>query len=288
MSVATSKRALKQRLDHYLWRNNSPSATALRGLIEEHFLPFERVAIIGGMVRDFARAGKGAFKSDVDLVIDTPAIHVENLAIRLNAKPNRFGGYSCLLGHWKIDFWALQTTWASKEGHSKVHGLQDLIGCTFFDWDAVLYDIRSRKILCNPDYFDTLRRGKIDINLLPNPSINGNLLRAIRRILLWDIEPGPRLHAFILKYLSNDILEEITKNDYAIYGHSLLSEFSNSKRLIDCVDDKEKRNQISTKYARQLNLPGIAELDCSSRYTAAKRIRLERGGVGPHRLDSLF
>ncbi len=268
MSVAANERVLKRRIDDYIWRDKSAPVASLRRLLSEHFLGFSRVAIIGGMVRDFARAGACGFKSDVDLVIDAPVKEIEELAHRLGAKPNRFGGYSYAAERWKLDFWALRSTWAYRAGYANINQLEDVIGCTFFDCDSVLYDVKQRQVVCHKSYLDRLRHRTIEINLLPTPSINGNLLRAVRRILLWDFEPGPRLRSYILEHLSDASFDEIARADKTLYPHSLISEFSSADTLRDHVGNRERRSRLATFYARQLALPNVLLWDQNERASA--------------------
>jgi hypothetical protein len=257
LSVAATKAILKRRVDEYLWRDKSSTVAKLRRLLKDNFLAFDRVAVIGGMVRDLARAGKPGFKSDIDLVVDAPVRDVETLAARLSAKPNRFGGYSYVTDAWKVDFWALHSTWAYREGHAKVDRLEDVTRCTFFDWDAVLYDVQRRQVVCDADYLDRIRTKRIEINLSATPSINGNLLRAVRRILLWDLEPGPLLHAFIAQHLSEASFKEIALTDRALHTHSFISNFVSVESLREHIGNREKRKELATVYARQLELSGL-------------------------------
>jgi hypothetical protein len=257
LPVADNNAILKRRVDDYLWRDKSSTVTKLRGLLNEHFTSFDRVAIVGGMIRDLARAGKRGFKSDVDLVVDAPTWEVAKLAERLNAKINRFGGYSYSTDHWKVDFWALHSTWAHRERHRIIYRLEDVIFCTFFDCDAVIYDLKHRQIITGSNYLDKLRNRTIDINLAETPSINGNLLRAVRRILLWDLEPGPLLRSFIMQHLSDTSLAEMARVDRALYVHSLVSKFSSAEGLREQIGSRERRSQLATWYAHQLALPGM-------------------------------
>lgn len=276
MSVATDKHALKKRIDRFLWDSNSVRAVELRRLLKDRFIPFGRVAIIGGMVRDFARSGREGFSSDVDLVIDVPIEKVAALATELSADPNRFGGYSWSIGSWKIDFWAMESTWAYREGHVDVGRLEDLTSCTFFDWDAILYDLGTKSIHCDRDYLDRLRRGQLDINLMPTPSVNGNLLRAVRRILLWDLEAGPRLTEFIERHLDDVTLSEISATDRRLYATSLVSGFRTTRLLLDHLKCKEERLELATYYARQLSLPGILDEDERDDPEASNRSEADR------------
>jgi hypothetical protein len=215
MSIAPNQLALKKRIDTYLWTNKSSEMKALQSLLQAHFLKFSRVAIIGGLVRDFAREGRDGFKSDVDLVIEAPEDTVAELASRLGAKKNVFGGYAYGSGHWKIDFWALETTWARK--HVSIQKMEDVISGTFFDWDAVAYDLQKRQLICSDDYLDRMRHRTLEINLLPNPSPLGNLVRAMRRLVLWNVRPGPELRSFIDQHLDEDSLRYVQAKEFELF-----------------------------------------------------------------------
>lgn len=217
MPTAPNHYALKRRLDRYFWANKTAEMVYLQATLEQHFRKFERVAVIGGLVRDFAREGRSGFRSDVDLVIDAPAEEVARLAERLRATPNRFGGYGCQEGPWKIDFWALETTWARR--HVPVQKLEDVVSCTFFDWDAVAYDLWGRKLICASGYLERIRQRTLDINLLPNPSPMGNLVRAVRRVVLWQIHPGPELRNFINEHLDEDALRFVQAKEKELFSH---------------------------------------------------------------------
>lgn len=217
MAIAPNKSALKRRLDRYLWANKSGEMEALQAVLKSNFQSFDRVAVIGGLVRDFAREGRTGFRSDVDLVIHDSKEEVALLAEKLSATPNRFGGYGYKSGPWKIDFWALETTWAKK--HVPMHTLEDVLLGTFFDWDAVAYDLWERKLICHDDYLERLRTKTLEINLRPNPSPMGNLVRAIRRLVLWQLVPGERLMCFIDEYLDEDALHYLQKKEEELFSY---------------------------------------------------------------------
>jgi hypothetical protein len=257
MLIAADNAHLKQRLDRYLWHDDSMPLVHLRRLLNVHFGAFQRVAIIGGLVRDFARRGVSGFRSDVDLVIDAPQQDVASLANRLGAQANRFGGYAYKHPNWKIDFWALETTWAARSGHVNVVTLTDLTKCTFFDWDAVLYDISKKKIIAKDGYFEGLRQNRIEINLLATPSIQGNLLRSVRRLLLWNLEAGPQLKDFISSHLDAESFEAIAKTELSIFPNPVLRLFGNVDALVEQLFSLEHRQRINTSFARQPNLPGV-------------------------------
>lgn len=219
MPTAPNNLALKRRLDRYFWDNGTGEMAFLHRLFDENFSSFERIAVVGGLVRDFAHEGRSGFRSDLDLVIDAPQESVSRLAARLNATSNRFGGFGCKQGPWKIDFWALETTWARRHVH--VESLSDIVSCTFFDWDAVAYDLRGRSLICSDNYLNRIRGGTLDINLLPNPSPLGNLVRAVRRLTVWKVRAGPLLMKFIGENLDDSALRFVQNKEMELYSYAV-------------------------------------------------------------------
>ena len=72
MRVAPDLSALKSRFDRYFWANRSGEMALLQQLLSDHFSAFDRIAVIGGLVRDFAREGRTGFQSDINLCYRGP------------------------------------------------------------------------------------------------------------------------------------------------------------------------------------------------------------------------
>ncbi|AVH43719.1 hypothetical protein [Agrobacterium tumefaciens] len=257
MTVASKKHIVKRRMDDYVWRDNTLASRRLRKVLESHFQRFDNIAIVGGMVRDFARVGKTGFVSDVDLVIDAPADEVADTAHASGAKGNAFGGFSISEPGWSLDFWALETTWAVRKGHVQANSLRDFTRSTFFDYDAIMYDVRRRTIVCDDGYLEGLHNRVMDVNLLPNPTTVGNLFRAVRRILLWELSPGPCLTRFIVDNLTDANFSDIVKADKRKSASPFLHKYQNALDLRDAVICPENRRRMSTYYGQQLRLPGF-------------------------------
>lgn len=152
-----------------------------------------RVAIFGGMIRDLARGGAKAFRSDVDLVIDCEVEELERFVRKLPVERNKFGGYRFLGRRFAYDLWALPSTWAVRQGHVAADALADLTKTTFFDCDAVVYDARTRAIHWADCYLDRLQDGTVEINLEDNPNRVGVLARTLRILFEWRQSLGPQL-----------------------------------------------------------------------------------------------
>ncbi len=261
MPVAPDRRALKRRLDSFFVTNRTGEMVALRAVLAARFHDFQRVAVIGGLVRDFAREGRTGFRSDVDLVIEAPASQVQALALELKAVANRFGGYGFRDGPWRIDFWALETTWAARHAGVRLTCLEDVLRCTFFDWDAAAYDLKTRRVLCSDDYLERMRQGVLDINLRDSPSPRGNLLRAIRRLALWRARPGPGLRSFIDQHLDDAMFQELQIYERQQRFSQLVmprwaDAFSARRGLLEHVDPDASLSQPSLP----LTNPGLKQL----------------------------
>jgi hypothetical protein len=158
--------------------------------------------VIGGLLRDLSLVGNSGFKSDVDFVVDPVSMtEFDRLARQLGARLNRFGGFGITLQRWKVDVWPRERTWAAIHGYAEVNALQDLIHTTFFDCDAVLYDIAAHKITAKRGYFKRIQNRVIDINLQPNPNPLGNAVRALRYAYRWDAALGEKLVMHVAKQI---------------------------------------------------------------------------------------
>lgn len=139
------------------------------------------VAIFGGMLRDLLLDGNEKFCSDVDLVIDTDDIgSLESALMRFSPHRTAFGGYRIRLQRWSLDLWPLKWTWAIRHGYVQGESLSDLIRTTFFNWDAVVYELRSGTIHCSPTYVEELSDRFLTINFAENPNPEGAAIRALR------------------------------------------------------------------------------------------------------------
>lgn len=247
----------KRRVDSFLWRDPSMAVVRLRSVLRTYVEEFDRVYIIGGMLRDLARGGKAAFRSDVDLVVWADPQKVSSFAVKSGAEANKYGGFRSIHPHWEVDFWALDNTWASVAGHVHVAEPRDLLKSTFFDCDAALYDLKSRNIIASECYLSNLASRTVDLNLAATPSVNSNLMRASRRLLLWNATAGPRLRAFIESELNEKSFGKILSLEAERYPSPVIGLFENRERLKRALLHKESRVSFGAEFAEQLNLPGI-------------------------------
>ena len=218
------------------------------------------VALIGGAIRDVARAGKQGFSSDLDFVVyDGDRDNFAAQMDRHHGIKNKFGGYGLHGFRWKVDVWHLEDTWAKTAGLVEVRAPIDLLRCTFFDWDSAIYEIGNRKLVLPEDYLERLRSNVMDIRLEENPNPRGSLVRALRRAARWKVRFGPKLTAFSRKYLREIPWEDLTSLDARAFFDPVLKYLDRSK-LLEQLDTPTNSSvgEVTLpvpEWASQMNLP---------------------------------
>jgi hypothetical protein len=185
--------------------------------------PIGDCAIFGGLPRDFAREGRDAFKSDVDIVVDAVPEELDALLEQFGGQRNRFGGYRLRYGRFDFDVWALQTTWAVSNGHVDVHSLMDLIKTTFFDCDAVVFHCRTLEINRSEQFWTSIKSGIVDINLEANPHYLGTLVRTLKIAFNKQQQLAPRLSNYLAKGIERSYNELLDYANRKNIGVGLLS-----------------------------------------------------------------
>lgn len=221
---ATTRDVLVKRVRRLLGLEGYAAQTEVSAKVLPYLNSLGSVALIGGAIRDVARAGRRGFSSDFDFVIyesDRQTFVDEMKACC--SKPNKFGGYSLsLFERTKVDVWHIEDTWARTAGLASVTGPADLLNCTFFDWDSVVYEVGSAKLIVPADYFFRLSLNVMDIRLEANPNPRGSLVRALRRACLWNVKFGPRLTAFAKRSLTELQWDELVALDARAFSFPVL------------------------------------------------------------------
>lgn len=201
----------------------------LRREVINSFSEIGDVLIIGGLVRDLAFYGADERPlSDIDFVITGNTKKLSDLAADLKAVPNRFGGFGLKKNGYNIDFWSMHSTWAKVNRHARIARPKDLVKSTFFDWDAIIYDVRSKNVYALPHYINRLHSRTLEINLEETPSIHGNLVRALRRLVMWDAKPGRKLRTFIADNLTAADWNSIVDAEKIAFSVTYLSQFQSA------------------------------------------------------------
>ena len=225
-------RNLKQKLRYFLeteYRNRSEVREVLSQLAG-----LGRIAIIGGMLRDLSLFGNYRFKSDLDLVIDpVNAEKFRQFAKSIRANKNRYGGYSIPLKEWKIDVWVLQETWVLTNNHIGIDELEELPKATFFNCDAIVYDLSSRQLYCKIKYFENLCQRKLEINLENNPNPIGNSVRAFRYSIAKGFKWGPNLSEYVKARIAQYGWQKLEQYEADSFADSTLGQLDKEKLFDD-------------------------------------------------------
>ncbi len=223
MSKISSSSTIKKRITRFLtstsyWRQE------ISGVIDL-LSPAGSVGIFGGALRDLALTGNQSFPNDVDLVVSTDDLdHLSWLVKDFQPVRNRYGGYSFRSQHWKFDVWALSQTWAIREGLIPASDLSDLVKTTFFDWDAIVFDTKTKRLSTCDDYFEKISMGMVGINLARNPYPLGNAVRALRMYLSMRAGLSISLGDYVLSVIDEVGMHELVDAERKGFRNLLLSE----------------------------------------------------------------
>lgn len=247
---ANSISALRKRVGRFL-SSDRYSREEIREVIDA-VSPLGEIAIFGGAIRDLGLRGNEYFPRDVDMVIATKDVDSLDRALaRFNKTKNRFGGYRLSLGRWKADLWPLHLTWAFQEDYFNGNGFRDLLKTTFFDWDAVLYEINGGSIVALDGYLERLQSGVVDLNFEPNPNPVGATVRILRLCISGNGRLAPRLTHYLQSRFLDYKVTELINAERGGYEKPILTEDNISslkKRLaMHVADDSQKPFGIRLK-----------------------------------------
>ena len=216
------------------------------------------IVLIGGMLRDIILFGNWGFKSDLDCVIKPKDINeFDKYMMGLGAHVNKFGGYAIQLNRWKIEVWPLERTWAHVNRHVNVSDFKDLRKVTFFNCDAIIYDLNQKSFIVNDSYFDDLSNRILEINLKPNPNPTGNAVRAFRYALTKGFHWGPNLMYFMAEVIDSVGWDDLRKSELRSFNtqyidlinrdtmnRALNSQISTSELSSFSLSDFERNKQL--------------------------------------------
>ncbi|HGN0026091.1 TPA: hypothetical protein ACKRF0_002710 [Proteus mirabilis] len=182
----------------------------------------------GGVVRDIELRNT---PSDIDLVFNGDRDSFNLLLNYLNSEKiakNKFGGFRIETDGLDIDLWHFEDTWAflNNKIETNDNHINNILKTTFFNWDAVLFDLKKQNIIYNDDYCFNLKNKYLKINLYDNPNVIGSFSRIIKNIFHNQAN-----------YLSEDVLIYLYKS-FEDYSLSEIREF---------YLDKNKKCKLQTR-----------------------------------------
>ncbi|MEE9396450.1 MAG: hypothetical protein V3V31_05485 [Methylococcales bacterium] len=255
IKVVESFSQLKKRVQHFL-SSDAYGRPEIKAALDE-FSKYGSLVLFGGLLRDLSLVGNEGFNSDVDVVVKTNNwTEFKKCLQGYNYSQNKFGGFRIQLSRWSIDLWQLEDTWASKQGYVNVKTFEDLCNTTFFDWDAIAYDLETKKIIAINDYLTRVRSHIIDINLSDNPNPVGNSIKALRYLEKYEAKLSPRLASYISSVLNDYDSTDISKLEKISHERGVLGNLASMH--INALEEHQKTEPLfplkKEQYQKSLDL----------------------------------
>lgn len=139
------------------------------------------IYLIGGVLREFCDNGDLVTLRDVDIVVDVKnQSYWQSVLQDYSLRSNRFGGYKLYCSGLLVDTWAIDQTWAFREGFVNAN-YADYVSLlpetVFLNIDAIIYDW-TREHWYHQHYLKAMKDRMLDVILPENPQITLNLVRA--------------------------------------------------------------------------------------------------------------
>lgn len=217
-NVVLTNQQLKQRIDAFFaLRDEHQQARVLMSTLADA----HQAWIFGGMLRDISLFGSESFTSDIDIVVnasrDALIDTLSNLAA-IDFHYNKFGGIRFSYQNIDFDIWSLTDTWAFKENLIPYENASSLLKTTLMSWDAVLYDLHTKALICSENYLDELFHRHLELVLDHNPNPSGSVSRILRTIFTKQVKSlGPQICSYLKKELSESNID--TLQSYEIRNH---------------------------------------------------------------------
>jgi hypothetical protein len=154
--------------------------------------------IFGGMIREFGLGNARRFNSDIDLVSLATFDDINAAVSKYSPTANKFGGLRFFVGKQAFDIWALEDTWAFKEGLCTGEQLDDLLKTTFFDVDAAIFHLRTKQYSYSAGHVRGIKERELELNLESNPNPDGMISRAIKLCSESQLAVGLKLAKYLV------------------------------------------------------------------------------------------
>lgn len=201
-NVVDSIESLQKRMI-YFCDSHTPTQKPLMRFINLLF-PHGKPYIFGGVIRDIAIHGLKNFKSDIDIVYTgiIQETELQNIAIK-----NKFGGHRVTFNRWVIDIWPLKETWSFKNGAIAFENKKSILKTTQTNYEAIMYDIKNKKIICSDNYIDDITNGYLRIVNSKSPSS----LKLLKKILTSIYKNNVKYCDQTLSALVNEVLNNYSQ-----------------------------------------------------------------------------
>lgn len=177
---------LQKRLANYIHskKNEEWSSHVAKFLEEISEATDGRCYIYGGLLRDLALIGSEAIcsSSDIDVVVDDDMEKIRKLLTQGNLERNKFGGYRMKIFGKQIDLWSAKHSWFFQNGSFAFEGISSLTKTTILNWDAILLNWKTKKVIASENYFELVNSKTLEILNTCNPNPLGMTVKILRNI----------------------------------------------------------------------------------------------------------
>lgn len=128
------------------------------------------VYVFSGVIRNYLLGEP--FSRDIDIVVrDLSSLFLSRESINdYTINKNSFGGYKASIGDLIIDIWDIEQTWSLLQNPSLKPTPFTLIGTAFFNFSAIVFDVRKKKFVFGSDFIKFYETKEIDVVNAVNPN----------------------------------------------------------------------------------------------------------------------
>lgn len=187
---------LRRRIIQYLDLQTT-ERRGLRSVVSNIAARLPDTVIFGGMLREFALGNARNFTSDIDLVSAASCEAIGTAIADYLPTRNKFGGFRFIVNQRRFDIWALQDTWAFKQGYAGSPSFENLLKTSFFNLDAAFFHLDSRQVTAHEGYEQWIAASLLEINLEPNPHPANMVHRTLDLVIENQLTVGRQLARFL-------------------------------------------------------------------------------------------
>ncbi len=247
LEIKKLERDLRTRLGRFVGARSKQYYPRLYSVLEEIRNDKYPAFLCGGAVRELL-LNNNSIPRDLDIMIGY--ISREKLATLFSGNikgETSLGGLKLQVKDWSIDVWALQDTWAFKEGRFGGGGFSDYPKITFLDIDAIAIQLfskkRQKRVVYSKGFFEAISSRIIEINFEENPAPATCIVRALQIANKFKFAIGPKLARYMVAYVSQMEIEELAK----IYQRRYIDAHISVEKLHNCIKSIEMQLQTSNK-----------------------------------------
>ena len=235
--IKYQEKTLKRKIEYLLYESRYSRRSRLVEKFIKPLVETGQVGLFGGAVRDALFKSARDFNSDLDFVIEVKnQKQFSKLLEKYSPQKNSYGGYRTIIGNTKIDFWQLKDSWVKNDSNLNVNNIKDLVDTTFFNLDAIIYDLNNRKIYKGNTFSDGIEKETLDINYAHNPNLDSVAVKAIRRLWTHDLRASDKLISFIVERINKSGWESLVERDKNAYPHFQILVTLSTKKSIKNED----------------------------------------------------